>query len=196
MIAKWNTEALSDYRGEDFTFANFATEIARIHTIYNVLDVKRGDKVALAAKNCSRWAMAFLATTTHRAVAVPILCDFTPEAITNLTAHSDSFVLFTEPKIWDEMEVEKMPQLRIAINVENYSILYLKDEEKRSEIETKLADIPAVYPEEMKHVHMMDCIECGCCAYNCPACVPLVLAFRSGKQIVRDQMAAAASKKA
>ena len=151
MIAKWNTEALSDYRGEDFTFANFATEIARIHTIYNVLDVKRGDKVALAAKNCSRWAMAFLATTTHRAVAVPILCDFTPEAITNLTAHSDSFVLFTEPKIWDEMEVEKMPQLRIAINVENYSILYLKDEEKRSEIETKLADIPAVYPEEMKH---------------------------------------------
>ena len=151
MIAKWNTEALSDYRGEDFTFANFATEIARIHTIFNVLDVKRGDKVALAAKNCSRWAMAFLATTTHRAVAVPILCDFTPEAITNLTAHSDSFVLFTEPKIWDEMEVEKMPQLRIAINVENYSILYLKDEEKRSEIETKLADIPAVYPEEMRH---------------------------------------------
>lgn len=151
MIAKWNTEALSDYRGEDFTFANFATEIARIHTIYNVLDVKRGDKVALAAKNCSRWAMAFLATTTHRAVAVPILCDFTPEAITNLTAHSDSFVLFTEPKIWDEMEVEKMPQLRIAINVEDYSILYLKDEEKRSEIETKLADIPAVYPEEMRH---------------------------------------------
>ena len=151
MIAKWNTEALSDYRGEDFTFANFATEIARIHTIYNVLDVKRGDKVALAAKNCSRWAMAFLATTTHRAVAVPILCDFTPEAITNLTAHSDSFVLFTEPKIWDEMEVEKMPQLRIAINVEDYSILYLKDEEKRSEIEIKLADIPAVYPEEMRH---------------------------------------------
>ena len=151
MIAKWNTEALSDYRGEDFTFANFATEIARIHTIFNVLDVKRGDKVALAAKNCSRWAMAFLATTTHRAVAVPILCDFTPEAITNLTAHSDSFVHFTEPKIWDEMEVEKMPQLRIAINVENYSILYLKDEEKRSEIETKLADIPAVYPEEMRH---------------------------------------------
>jgi electron transport complex protein RnfC len=50
--------------------------------------------------------------------------------------------------------------------------------------------------EEMKNTHMMDCIECGCCAYNCPACVPLVLAFRSGKQIVRDQMAAAASKKA
>ena len=48
--------------------------------------------------------------------------------------------------------------------------------------------------EEMKSVHMMDCIECGCCAYTCPACVPLVLAFRSGKQVIRDAAAAAAKK--
>ena len=151
MIAKWNTEALSDYKGETFTFANFATEIARLHTIYRILGVKVGDKAALAAKNSSRWAMAFLATTTYRAVAVPILCDFTPEAITNLTAHSDSVVLFTEPKIWDEMEVEKLPELRIAINLEDYSILYLSDKAKQEEISTALAHIPAVYPEEMKH---------------------------------------------
>ena len=151
MIAKWNTEALSDYKGETFTFANFATEIARLHTIYRILGVKVGDKAALAAKNSSRWAMAFLATTTYRAVAVPILCDFTPEAITNLTAHSDSVVLFTEPKIWDEMEVEKLPELRIAINLEDYSILYLSDKAKQEEISTALAHIPAVYPEDMKH---------------------------------------------
>lgn len=151
MIAKWNTEALSDYNGETFTFANFATEIARLHTIYRILDVKSGDKVALAAKNSSRWAMAFLATTTYRAVAVPILCDFTSEAITNLTAHSDSVVLFTEPKTWEEMEVEKLPDIRIVINLEDYSILYLRDESKREDIATALAKIPAIYPEQMKH---------------------------------------------
>ena len=151
MIAKWNTEALSDYRGENFTFANFATEIARLHTIYRILEVEKGNKIALAAKNSSRWAMAFLSATTYRAVAVPILCDFTPEAITRLTAHSDSVVLFTEPKIWDEMEIEKMPEVRIVINLENYSILYLRDSEKQSEIDSKLAEIPTVYPEEKKH---------------------------------------------
>ena len=37
----------------------------------------------------------------------------------------------------------------------------------------------------MKQTNMMDCIECGCCAYTCPGCVPLVLAFRSGKQQIR-----------
>ena len=150
MKAKWNTPALSDYRGETFTFANFATEIARLHTIYRTLDVKAGDKIALAAKNSSRWAMAFLSATTYRAVAVPILSDFTPEAITNLTAHSDSVVLFTDTKTWEEMEVEKMPEVRIVISLENYSTLYLRDSEKQSELESALANIPAVYPEEMK----------------------------------------------
>ena len=45
--------------------------------------------------------------------------------------------------------------------------------------------------DEMNSVNMMDCIECGCCAYTCPACVPLVLGFRSGKQKIRESMAAA-----
>ena len=40
--------------------------------------------------------------------------------------------------------------------------------------------------EQLNKLHLMDCIECGCCAYNCPAGVPLVLAFRSGKQKIRD----------
>ena len=42
--------------------------------------------------------------------------------------------------------------------------------------------------EEMKAVHLLDCCECGCCAYNCPAGVPLVLAFRSGKLKVAAAM--------
>jgi electron transport complex protein RnfC len=47
--------------------------------------------------------------------------------------------------------------------------------------------------EEMKATHLMDCIECGCCAYTCPAGVPLVLGFRAGKHHLRD--AAAKAKK-
>ena len=48
--------------------------------------------------------------------------------------------------------------------------------------------------EEMNAVHLMDCCECGCCAYNCPAGVPLVLAFRSGKQKIRDAATVTATK--
>ena len=40
--------------------------------------------------------------------------------------------------------------------------------------------------EEMKKMDLMDCMECGCCAYNCPAGVPLVQMFRTGKQKIRS----------
>ena len=48
--------------------------------------------------------------------------------------------------------------------------------------------------EEMKATNLMDCIECGCCAYNCPASVPLVLGFRVAKQLIRNDAAKAAKK--
>ena len=47
--------------------------------------------------------------------------------------------------------------------------------------------------EEIKASNLLDCCECGCCAYNCPAGGPLVLAVRSGKQKLTDARAAAAA---
>ena len=45
--------------------------------------------------------------------------------------------------------------------------------------------------QEMKATNLMDCIECGCCAYTCPASVPLVLgsvpASRSSATLLPQQ---------
>ena len=41
--------------------------------------------------------------------------------------------------------------------------------------------------DELNAVDLMDCIECGCCAYTCPAAVPLVQGFRAGKQLIRSK---------
>ena len=48
---------------------------------------------------------------------------------------------------------------------------------------------------ELKESNIMDCIECGCCAYTCPASVPLVLGFRVAKQQIRNDAAKQAAKK-
>ena len=47
---------------------------------------------------------------------------------------------------------------------------------------------------DMAAQNMMDCIECGCCAYTCPGCVPLVLAFKAAKHRIRDAQAKANKK--
>ncbi len=43
----------------------------------------------------------------------------------------------------------------------------------------------------LKSLNVMDCIECGSCAYNCPGCLPLVLGFRVAKQKIRNEAAKA-----
>lgn len=50
--------------------------------------------------------------------------------------------------------------------------------------------------DEAKRCGLMDCIECGTCAYVCPAHIKLVQHFRIGKQIVRERAAIEAQKQA
>ena len=40
--------------------------------------------------------------------------------------------------------------------------------------------------DALKRLHLLDCIECGCCAYACPGKVPLVEGFRKGKRALRE----------
>ncbi len=128
MRENWEKPVLSDYRGETFTFADMASQMARMHRIFEAAGVEKGDRVALAAKNSARWAMAFLSIATYRGVAVSILADFNPADITGLVNHSDSKVLFTDPKTWEAMNSNPMPELKAVINVEDYSPMFYVEE--------------------------------------------------------------------
>ena len=148
---KWDMPALSDYNGATYSFAEIATDIKRIHAMFEGLGVQPGDKVALASKNCVHWAVVFLASATYRAVVVPILNDFLPEDIASLTNHSESVVLFTEPKMWDAMPLDKMPGLKAAISTEDFTSLYSKEEGLLDSIIAENAkNIPAIYSAEQK----------------------------------------------
>ena len=152
ICAKWENPALSDYNGKTYTFAHIATDIKRIHAIFAGLGVQPGDKVAVAAKNSAHWAITFLATTTYRAVVVPILNDFLPADIATLTDHSESVVLFTEAKMWDNMPLDMMPKLKATVNTDDFSALYSREEGLlESIIEENNKHIPAVYSSSLKH---------------------------------------------
>ena len=42
---------------------------------------------------------------------------------------------------------------------------------------------------EVEEYRIMDCMECGCCQYICPARIPLVQQFRTAKFAIRQQAA-------
>jgi len=73
--------------------------------------VERGDKVAICGRNTSRWGIAFLATLSYGAVAVPILHEFHPEQIHDIVNHSESKLLFVGDQVWPNLDPDKMPCL-------------------------------------------------------------------------------------
>ena len=124
----WNRPALGNFHGELFTFGDFAIQIEKFHLFFEEIGLKKGDKVALCAKNSARWGVTFFAANTYEAVLVPILADFHPDSVNSLVDHSESLVLMTDTDIWSKLDVSKMPKLKAVISSSDFSILYSADD--------------------------------------------------------------------
>ena len=120
----WDKAALNSIGGDSFTYGQMATQIEKFHLAFEALGVKKGDKIALHARNGARWGMAYLAVNTYEAVIVPILADFTPESAAFLTNHSESIILFTNEDKWKAMDLALMPLIKLVIDVDTWNALY------------------------------------------------------------------------
>ena len=136
----WDRPALGNFRGELFTFGQFATQIAKFHVFFEAIGLKKGDKVALCAKNSARWGVTFFAANTYGAVLVPILADFHPDSVNSLVDHSESMVLLTDTDIWNKLDIEKMPTIKAVISSSDFSLLYAADE-KIQEANDKIEEL-------------------------------------------------------
>ena len=88
MREKWNCDALTDYgSGVTYKYGDIATRICFFHLLFESLGIKPGDKVAVCGKNSGNWAVSMLAVLTYRAVAVPLLPDYSKEQLKMLCEH-------------------------------------------------------------------------------------------------------------
>ena len=142
----WDKPALMNYRGEGFTFGEFAAQVARFHTFFEAIGLKKGDKVALCAKNSARWGITFFAANTYEAVLVPILADFHPDSVNSLVDHSESVLLMTDTDIWNKLDITKMPLLKAVISSSDFSLLYAADEKIKEAGEGMDTLFAAKYP--------------------------------------------------
>ena len=126
--SNWDGIALANFRGESFTFGELAKQIARFHVFFETVGLKKGDKVALCAKNSARWGITFFAANTYEAVLVPLLADFHPDSVNSLVDHSESKVLLTDTDIWNKLDIAKMPTVQAVFSSSDFSLLYAADE--------------------------------------------------------------------
>jgi long-chain acyl-CoA synthetase len=125
----WTIEALSDYKGAGYTYAEIAARIQKFHMIFDKAGIKQGDKVSLLGKNSAHWCATYLATVTYGAVSVPIMPDFKPDDLTNIINHSDSRLLLVDEKIWETLEFEDLPELSGVYMLEDFGFATGRDKE-------------------------------------------------------------------
>ena len=128
IVSNWNQDALTDYQGVTLQFHDVARKIEKLHILYENAGVKQGDKIALCGRNSAHWAVAFLATLTYGAVAVPILHEFNAEQIHNIVNHSESKLLFVGDFIVKAIKTDEMPSLEGVINLPDFSLFLSRSE--------------------------------------------------------------------
>ena len=123
IIDNWNLDALTDYKGITLQYHDVARKIEKLHILFEHSGVKPGDKIGLCGRNSAHWAVAFFATLTYGAVAVPIQNEFKPEQIYNIVNHSESKLLFVGDYVAKEINPVEMPTLEGIINLPDYSLM-------------------------------------------------------------------------
>ena len=129
IIENWNSDALTDFKGATFQYNDVARKIEKLHILFEHCGVKPQDKIALCGRNSAHWAVAFLATLTYGAVAVPIQHEFKAEQIHNIVNHSNSKLLFVGDVVATTIDEKEMPQLEGIVYIPDFSLVTSRTEE-------------------------------------------------------------------
>lgn len=119
----WEIEALSNYREKGYTYKEIAEKILRLHILFREAGINEGDKIALVGRNSANWCVIYLATISYGAVTVPVLPDFKPDDLLNIIVHSDSKLLFVDDKIYESLDITKMPDITGVFSLDDFSLI-------------------------------------------------------------------------
>ncbi|MBR5323896.1 MAG: AMP-binding protein [Muribaculaceae bacterium] len=142
----WEMLALSDYNtSKNLTYGEVAEQIERLHILFRQCKIRRGDKIAIVGRNNVNWVITYMGAMMYGAIAVPILQDFNGNDISYIVNHSESSLLFLSEHIWENIEVEHLPNLRAVISLNDFSCIDQRDGET---VSTILANMDSIFKKE------------------------------------------------
>ena len=154
IIDFWNQDALTDYKGITLQYHDVARKIEKLHILFENSGVKKGDKIAICGRNSAHWAVAFLATLTYGAVAVPILHEFTAEQIHHITNHSEAKLLLVGDVVAQTIDATKMPNIEGIINLPDFSLAVSRTDKLTYARENLNAIFGSKYPKYFRQQHV------------------------------------------
>ncbi len=128
IIKNWKNDALTDFKGSTLQYHDVARKIEKLHILFENSGLSKGDKIAICGRNSSNWAVAFLATLTYGAIAVPIQNEFTASQIHNIVNHSEARLLFAGDVVATVIDKNAMPAIEGIIHLPDLSLTEARSE--------------------------------------------------------------------
>lgn len=136
----WEQPAVTNLQHKTYLYKEFAAEIAKLHILFETLELKKGEKVALCDKNSAHWTIALFATLGYGAVATTILNDFNGESIENIVNHSEAKILFLGEQTIAKLDFKNIPNVKTIIKLEDFSIV-LSDSQAGKDLQSNIETV-------------------------------------------------------
>ena len=128
--AHWDMPAFSNFGGETYSYGQVAEGIEKYHILFKECGIKKGDKIALYARNSAEWGIAYLSVVAYDAVVVPFLPDFLPSAVVELSTFSECKMIICDNVAYDgfktgEQLIDKINSINgftCIVNVKDLSL--------------------------------------------------------------------------
>lgn len=127
----WDLPAVTNFGKETYTYGQMAEGMEKYHILFEEAGIKKGDKIAIYARNSAEWCIAYFATLTYDAVTVPFLPDFLPAAVAELGSFSECKMLIIDDVAFNAMnatpelyeQLEKTKDFAGVLNIKDISVL-------------------------------------------------------------------------
>ncbi|PIF05523.1 MAG: long-chain fatty acid--CoA ligase [Draconibacterium sp.] len=124
----WDNLAFSDYEGKDFKYSEVAKIIKSLHLFYQVIGLKKGDKIAVLGRNSAHWGSVFLSAISAGIVIVPVLPDFNENDTNHILNHSETKVVIGAKSLLGKIDPEKTKNVEVIVVLEDFTVYSAKDE--------------------------------------------------------------------
>ena len=103
----WDSPMFTNFGANTLTYGDVARGIEKYHILFEQCGIKKGDKIALCARNSAEWGTAFMAIVTFDAVIIPLLPDFLPKSVVELSCFADSKMLIVDSTCYNGFKNDK-----------------------------------------------------------------------------------------
>ena len=155
----WELEAITDYGTDNtLTYGQLAINIAKLHILFEECGIRKNDKIALMGKNTANWVAVYLGAITYGAIIVPILQDFRPNDAIHIINHSESKLLFISDVNWEGIDLDQIPEVRVAVSLNDWHPISLALDPKKINYDAIASLFKEKYPDGYwaKDVHYDD----------------------------------------